>query len=75
MPTDSITATTKARANYKYLAEAQDEDHLSKLKAGAHGYNQSLHAAKLIDDHQLQRLTTELDATCAARREYLESRG
>jgi hypothetical protein len=64
MPTDAITAMAKARANYGYLAEAQDETQLLKLKNGAAGYNQSLNLAGLISHDQLTQLGAELESVC-----------
>lgn len=71
MPTDPIAAMARARANFSYLAEAKNDAHLRRLKAGADGYNQSLHIANVIDDAQLKHLTTELDEAYAIQRKRL----
>lgn len=71
MPTDQEAAIAHARANYRYLAEARCYADLDRLKMGADGYNQSLHIAKVIDDEQLRRLTSELDEACEVQRRHL----
>lgn len=64
MPFDAVTAIAKARANYIYLAEAQNETQLLKLKNGASGYNHSLILAGLISHDQLRQLSEDLETEC-----------
>lgn len=71
MPTDPTAAMARARANYSFLAEAKNDAHLRRLKAGVDGYNQSLHIANVIDDDQLKQLTAELDEAFALQRKRL----
>ncbi len=72
MPLDPTTAMARARANYRYLAEADNEAALERLKAGADGFNRSLHIAKVIDDEQLKQLSAELEETCESQRRDLK---
>ncbi|CEL30223.1 hypothetical protein SRM1_03581 [Pseudomonas fluorescens] len=73
MPTDAITAMAKARANFGYLTEAQDEVHLLRLKNGASGYNQSLKLAGVISDDQLTQLSEELECAYQVSRLHIQS--